>query len=94
MSDIDEDVYTITIQTIQEKLAQIEIEMAKVKKNLSNLTSTVDDVVLTCCKLGGLWMNSELELRQKSKIYCFRVEHYGIKKLVIIEPLMRTEHCL
>lgn len=38
MSDIDEDVYTITIQTIQEKLAQIEIEMAKVKKNLSNLT--------------------------------------------------------
>ena len=48
-----------------EKLAKIEVEMAKVKRNLSNLTSTVDEVVATCCKLGGLWSNSELELCQK-----------------------------
>ena len=39
--------------------------MAKVKRNLSNLTSTVDEVVATCCKLGGLWSNSELDLCQK-----------------------------
>ena len=71
MGDIDEDVYAITVQTIQEKLAKIEIEIAKVKKNLSNLTSTVDEVVLTCCKLGGLWMNSELMLRQKKQNLLF-----------------------
>ena len=65
MGDIDEDVYAITVQTIQEKLAKIEIEIAKVKKNLSNLTSTVDEVVLTCCKLGSLWSDSELDLRQR-----------------------------
>ena len=65
MGDIDEDVYAITVQTIQEKLAKIEIEIAKVKKNLSNLTSTVDEVVLTCCKLGSLWGDSELDLRQR-----------------------------
>ena len=37
----------------------------KVKRNLSNLNSTVDDVVAICCKLGCLWRNSELELSQK-----------------------------
>ena len=39
--------------------------MAKVKRNLSNLTSTADEVIATCCKLGSLWSNSELELSQK-----------------------------
>ena len=39
--------------------------IAKVKRNLSNLTSTVDEVVATCCKLGSLWSGSELELCQK-----------------------------
>ena len=65
MGDIDEDVYTTTIEVIQEKLAKIEVEIAMVKKKLSNLTSTVDEVVATCCKLGSLWSDSELELCQK-----------------------------
>ncbi len=65
MGDIDEDVYTTTVEVIQEKLAKNEIEMAKVKQNLSNLTATADEVVSTCCKLGRLWSNSELELCQK-----------------------------
>ena len=65
MGDIDEDIYTTTVEVIQEKLAKIEIEIAKVKRNLSNLTSTVDEVVATCCKLGSLWSDSELELCQK-----------------------------
>ena len=65
MGDIDEDIYTTTVEVIQEKLANIEVEIAKVKRNLSNLTSTVDEVVATCCKLGCLWSSSELELCQK-----------------------------
>ena len=39
--------------------------MAKVKRNLSNLTSDADEVVATCCRLGSLWNDSELELCQK-----------------------------
>ena len=50
---------------IQERLAKIEVEIAKVKRNLSNLTSTADEVLATCCKLGSLWSDSELELSQK-----------------------------
>lgn len=65
MGDIDEDVYTTTIEAIQERLAKIEVEIAKVKRNLSNLTSTADEVLATCCKLGSLWSDSELELSQK-----------------------------
>ena len=65
MGDIDDDVYTTTIEVIQEKLAKIEVEIAKVKKKLSNLTATADEVVATCCKLGCLWSSSELELSQK-----------------------------
>ena len=65
MGDIDEDIYTTTVEVIQEKLAKIEVEIAKVKRNLSNLTSTADEIVATCCKLGSLWNNSELELSQK-----------------------------
>ncbi|MBR0394712.1 MAG: hypothetical protein IIX04_06375, partial [Alistipes sp.] len=61
----DEDIYTSTVEFIQEKLAKIEVEIARVKRNLSNLTSTVDEVVATCCKLGSLWSDSELELCQK-----------------------------
>jgi hypothetical protein len=65
MGDIDEDIYTTTVEVIQEKLAKIEVEIAKVKRNLSNLTSTADEVLATCCKLGSLWSDSELELSQK-----------------------------
>ena len=65
MDEIDEDIYTTTVEVIQEKLAKIEVEIAKVKRNLSNLTSTVEEVVATCCKLGSLWGDSELELCQK-----------------------------
>lgn len=65
MDEIDEDIYTTIVEAIQEKLAKIEVEIARVKRNLSNLTSTVDEVVATCCKLGSLWGDSELELCQK-----------------------------
>lgn len=65
MGDIDEDVYTTTIEAIQGRLAKIEVEIARVKRNLSNLTSNADEVVATCCRLGSLWNDSELELCQK-----------------------------
>jgi len=41
------------------------VEIARVKRNLSNLTSDADEVVATCCRLGSLWNDSELELCQK-----------------------------
>ena len=36
MDDIDEKIYTTTVEVIQEKTAKIEVDMAKVIRNLSN----------------------------------------------------------
>ena len=63
--EIDEEVYAVTIETLQNKLAKNELELSKVKENLSNQDTTVQDIASTCCKLGCLWHNSELELCQK-----------------------------
>lgn len=63
--DIDDEIYAITVEDLQQKLEKVEVEIAKVKRNLSNLYSRIDDIVATCCKLGGLWRNSKLELKER-----------------------------
>ena len=63
--EIEEDVYTVTIETLQDKLAKNELELSKVKENLSNQDTAVQDIASTCCRLGCLWHNAELELCHK-----------------------------
>ena len=63
--DIDEEIFTITMEVLQQKSAEIEMEMAKVKRNLSNLSSRIDTIVATCSMLGSLWRNGELEMCEK-----------------------------
>ncbi|MBE6203484.1 MAG: recombinase family protein [Rikenellaceae bacterium] len=63
--DIDDDVYTTTIESLQSKLAKNELELSKAKENLSNLDAAIYDTASTCCKLGSLWRNAELELSEK-----------------------------
>ena len=63
--DIDEEIFTITMEALQQKSAEIEMEMAKVKRNLSNLSSRIDTIVATCSMLGSLWRNGELEMCEK-----------------------------
>ena len=62
---MEEDVYAVTIETLQNKLAKNELELSKVKENLSNQDTAVQDIASTCCRLGCLWSGSELELSQK-----------------------------
>ena len=63
--EIDDDVYSITMEDLQDKLAKNELELSKVNQNLSNLDIAVDEITSTCCKLGNLWRGAELELCQK-----------------------------
>lgn len=65
MGEIDEEVYETAIQNLQEKKDLILVELAKVKKNLSNLVRRVDDITATCCKLGDMWRSSEVNLCRK-----------------------------
>ena len=65
MGDIDEDVYQTTNEMLQEKLDKIELELAKCRKDLSNLDGDVNEVLAMCCKLDCLWKDSSLEISQK-----------------------------
>ena len=65
MGDIDEDVYQTTNEMLQEKLDKIELELAKCRKDLSNLDRDVNEVLAMCCKLDSLWKDSSLETSQK-----------------------------
>lgn len=65
MGEIDKEIYEITIQNLQEKKDGILIELAGIKKNLSNLVDMADDVAATCCKLGDMWKSSSVELCRK-----------------------------
>ena len=63
--DIDQEIYALTIESLQQKLAKNELELAKHKINLSNLYSRTDEITSTCCMLGSLWHKSELEMSEK-----------------------------
>jgi hypothetical protein len=65
MGDIDKDVYTATVESLQEKLNNIEIELEECKKDLSNHTEDIEKIVSICCKLDSLWKESSLETSQK-----------------------------
>ena len=65
MGEIDEDVYQITNEMLQEKLDKIELELGKCQKDLSNLEGDVNEVLAMCCKLDCLWKDSSLETSQK-----------------------------
>lgn len=63
--DIDQEIYALTIESLQQKLAKNELELAKHKRNLSNLYSRTDEITSTCCILGSLWRKAELEMSEK-----------------------------
>ena len=63
--EINEDVYSTTIQSLQEKIDNIDLELAKFKNNLSNLSDDTDVILSTCCNIASLWRNSSLETSQK-----------------------------
>lgn len=65
VGDIDEEVYSLTIQSLQEKIDKIDLELSKFKTDLSNLSDNADAVFSTCCNLASLWRNSSLETSQK-----------------------------
>ncbi len=63
--DIDQEIYALTIESLQQKLAENELELSKYKRNLSNLSLRIDDITSTCCMLGSLWRGAELEMSEK-----------------------------
>ena len=53
------------MESLQNKLAKNELELSKVKENLSNHDKSIQSIASTCCMLGSLWRNAETELSEK-----------------------------
>lgn len=65
MGDIDDEIYTMTVEALQKDLGQITLELSKYDKDLSNHENRINDVLVMCCHLGGLWRNADLTTAQK-----------------------------
>ena len=65
LGEIDDDVYSTTIEVLQSDLDRIILELSKYDKDLSNLDKRINDVLVMCCHLGNLWKNADLQTAQK-----------------------------
>ncbi len=71
LGKIDDDVYTVTMRTLNSDLSDVERELLNCSQDLSNLAEFVDDVIETCCKLGTLWRDGDFGFRQKLQILVY-----------------------
>ena len=69
--EIDEDVYELTLTTLQEKLDNVVLELATCHRELSNHEINVDTILEACCKLGSWWKNASLETCKKIQSLLF-----------------------
>ena len=65
MGEIDEEIYTMTIEALQSEIDKITLELSKYSKDLSNLENRVNDILIMCCHLGHLWRKADLLTAQK-----------------------------
>ena len=62
---IDEETYEITMQSLQEDLQGIDLQLTECNQDLSNLEMRIDEIFVMCCNLVYLWKNGTLETSQK-----------------------------
>lgn len=65
MGDIYEDIYAMTVETLQEDIDRITLELSKYGKDLSNLDKRINEVVVMCCHLASMWRDTDLVSAQK-----------------------------
>lgn len=65
MGDIDDEIYTMTVEALQKDLGQITLELSKYDKDLSNFENRINDILVMCCHLGNLWKQADLQTAQK-----------------------------
>lgn len=62
---IDDDVFNITVSSLQADLDAISLELSKYDSDLSNLDSRTDDVLVMCCHIDKLWKSASIQVAQK-----------------------------
>ncbi|MBR4499912.1 MAG: recombinase family protein [Paludibacteraceae bacterium] len=62
---IDSETYAVASQELKNKKANLESEIEKYSLDLSNLDEKINQVLVTCSKLGSLWDDGDLETKRK-----------------------------
>lgn len=65
MGDIDDEIYSMTIEALQKDIDRITLELSKYDKDLSNQENRINDVLVMCCHLGSMWRQADLLTAQK-----------------------------
>lgn len=65
LGDISHKVYETTMKKLKADLAEVEKALEETRKNLSNMTKFVSDVIAMYCKLGDLWKTGDFDTCQK-----------------------------
>ena len=65
MGEIDNEIYSMTVEALQSEINEIMLELEKYNKDLSNLENRVNDALIMCCHLGRTWSEADLEAAQK-----------------------------
>ena len=81
MGEIDDEIYTMTIEALQSDIDKITLELSKYSKDLSNLENRVNDILIMCCHLGSTWKNADLLTAQKLQNLIFPKGIYWDKEL-------------
>ena len=58
---IDEDTFEITMQSLQENLQGIDLQLTECNQDLTNLEVRIDEVFVMYCNLVSLWKDSTLK---------------------------------
>ena len=62
---IDDEIYQVAIEELQDRKNRILLEVENCRNTLSNSESEVYEIIATCCNLGTLWNDSDLETKIK-----------------------------
>ena len=71
IGEISEDVYDVTISTLEETLSEINVQLGSMSEDLSNQMKYIDKIIVMCCKLGDLWENGDFHFRQNLQSLVF-----------------------
>ena len=78
---IDEDTFEITMQSLQENLQGIDLQLTECNQDLSNLEVRIDEIFVMCCNLVSLWKDGTLKTSQKLQNLLFLDGILGDKEI-------------
>ena len=62
---LDDEAYNVATEELKRRKANIETDLEQYNLNLSNLDDKINEVIVTCSKLGSLWEQGDVDTKKK-----------------------------